>query len=368
MDGIARIDIPAAYASRPIEDVASRQAAVDHKSPIITTSNNDNPVAWPTEEYLATIVTNDYVKKRMNIDSAVISSVIDSGYMKTIISPNYILHHANDSSHWRRSADGHTLYFGGLGFNADTQVAIGADSAPIDRPGSRLYVRGDVRVDSGFSAGGHSIIEGSKVTVDSEYIFNFTVNAADSYFITHPNSIIYDQTGITNAFVNNTDVGMAYGESAAVFSISGTPTLDSDFMSVMLVTPKDVNNPLTSGFDSTPLTKGTYNAVGNGIATGDWVWQNGTQIQIREQSVPGYDSIGQGAPLTHTHSIDIINRGLHTTNLTTSGNTLSVLRLQDTDNSTPRNVLEYIKNGLTQIFINDRDLLNLTLVERNGKK
>ena len=352
MDGIARIDIPAAYASRPIEDVASRQAAVDHKSPIITTSNNDNPVAWPTEEYLATIVTNDYVKKRMNIDSAVISSVIDSGYMKTIISPNYILHHANDSSHWRRSADGHTLYFGGLGFNADTQVAIGADSAPIDRPGSRLYVRGDVRVDSGFSAGGHSIIEGSKVTVDSEYIFNFTVNAADSYFITHPNSIIYDQTGITNAFVNNTDVGMAYGESAAVFSISGTPTLDSDFMSVMLVTPKDVNNPLTSGFDSTPLTKGTYNAVGNGIATGDWVWQNGTQIQIREQSVPGYDSIGQGAPLTHTHSIDIINRGLHTTNLTTSGNTLSVLRLQDTDNSTPRNVLEYIKNGLTQIFIN----------------
>ena len=352
MDGIARIDIPAAYVSRPIEDVASLQAAVDHKSPIITTSNNDNPVAWPTEEYLATIVTNDYVKKRMNIDSAVIASVIDSGYLKTVISPNYILNNANDSSHWRRSADGHTLYFGGLGFNAETQVAIGADSAPINHPGSRLYVKGDVRVDSGFSAGGHSIIEGSKVTADSEYIFNFTVNAADSYFITHPNSIIYDQTGITNAFVNNTDVGMAYGESAAVFSISGTPTLDSDFMSVMLVTPKDVNNLATGGFDSTPLTKGTYNAVGNGIATGDWVWQNGTQIQIREQSVPGYDSIGQGAPLTHTHSIDIINRGLHTTNLTTSGNTLSVLRLQDTDNSTPRNVLEYIKNGLTQIFIN----------------
>ena len=352
MDGKARIDIPAAYASRPAQDAVSELAAVNHRSPIITTNQAGNPAAWPTVDYIATIVTNDYVKNRMNIDSAVISSVIDSGYMKTIISPNYILHHANDSSHWRRSADGHTLYFGGVGFNSYANVAIGADSAPIDHPGSKLYVRGDVRVDSGFSAGGHSVIEGSRVTVDSEYIFNFTVNAADSYFITHPNSIIYGQTGITNAFVNNTDVGMAYGESAAVFSISGTPTLDSDFMSVMLVTPKDVNNPLTSGFDSTALTKGTYNAVGNGIAAGDWVWQNGTQIQIREQSVPGYDSIGRGDPLTHTHSIEIVNRGLHTTNVTTSGNTLSVLRLQDTDNSTPRNVLEYIKNGLTQIFIN----------------
>ena len=353
MDGIARIDIPAAYVSRPIEDVASRQAAVDHKSPIITTSNIGNPVAWPTEEYLATIVTNDYVKKRMNIDSAVISSVIDSGYMKTIISPNYILHHANDSSHWRRSADGHTLYFGGLGFNADTQVAIGADSAPIDRPGSRLYVKGDVRVDSGFSAGGHSIIEGSKVTVDSEYIFNFTVNAADSYFITHPNSIIYGDPVLYSILTSATSSGLPYGESAADFSISGTPGLDSNFMSVMLVTPKDVNNPLTSGFDSNALTKGTLNAIGNGIATGDWAWVNGNQIKIREQSIPGYDSTPS---MTHTHSIDIINRGLHTTNLTTSGNTLSVLRLQDTDNSTPRNVLEYIKNGLTQIFINDIEL------------
>mgnify|MGYP005988612531 CR=1 FL=1 len=362
MDGKARIDIPAAYASRPGQDAPSEQAAANHRSPIITTNQAGNPAAWPTEDYIATIVTNDYVKNRMNIDSAVISSVIDSGYMKTIISPNYILHHANDSSHWRRSADGHTLYFGGVGFNSYANVAIGADSAPIDHPGSKLYVRGDVRVDSGFSAGGHSIIEGSKVTVDSEYIFNFTVNAADSYFITHPNSIIYGDPALS-AILLSEQPGLTYGESAADFSISGTPGLDSEFMSVMLVTPKDVTNPLTSGFDSTALTKGTLNAVGNGIATGDWAWVNANQIKIREQSVPGYDSIGHGRPgMTHTHSIDIINRGLHTANHSVSGNLLGVLRLQDTDNSTPPNVLQYVKNGLTNVYIDN------VLLESGGEK
>ena len=373
IDGKVRIDIPADYASRPAQDAVSELAAVNHKSPIITTNQAGNPAAWPTQDYISTIVTSDYVKDRMNIDSAIIASVIDSGYMKTIISPNYILNHANDSSHWRRSADGHTLYFGGLGFNKGTNVAIGADSAPISLPGSKLYVKGDVRVDSGFSAGGHSVIEGSKITLDDTFVYDFTVNAADSYFVTHPNSQIYTQAALSSIMLSNTDAGMAYGESAASFAISGTPGLDSDFMSVVLVTPKLVTSPLSSGFDSTTLTKGTFNAVGNGIATGDWVWQNGTTIQIREQSIPGWDSIGVDAlgaaraGMTHTHSIDIINRGLHTVSHGISGNTLSALRLQDSSNTmigspSKGKILNYVKNGLTQVYING------DLLESGGEK
>ena len=373
IDGKVRIDIPVDYASRPAQDAVSELAAVNHKSPIITTNQAGNPAAWPTQDYISTIVTSDYVKDRMNIDSAIIASVIDSGYMKTIISPNYILNHANDSSHWRRSADGHTLYFGGLGFNKGTNVAIGADSAPISLPGSKLYVKGDVRVDSGFSAGGHSVIEGSKITLDDTFVYDFTVNAADSYFITHPNSQIYTQAALSSIMLSNTDAGMAYGESAASFAISGTPGLDSDFMSVVLVTPKLVTSPLSSGFDSTTLTKGTFNAIGNGIATGDWVWQNGTTIQIREQSIPGWDSIGVDAlgaaraGMTHTHSIDIINRGLHTVSHGISGNTLSALRLQDSSNTmigspSKGKILNYVKNGLTHVYING------DLLESGGEK
>ena len=367
--GKARIDLPnyqvagAPLGNRPAEDNASLQAAIDHKSPIITTSAQGTQVAWPTQDYIATIVTNDYVKDRMNIDSAVIASVIDSGYLKTVISPNYILHNANDSSHWRRSADGHTLYFGGVGFNADTQVAIGADSAPIDHPGSRLYVKGDVRVDSGFSAGGHSLIEGHTITPDDTFIFNFidnqdpTIDHADSYIVSRGHLTLDNGAGgalgIILASVAGADTTLPLGDSSITISGIPGPALDDSHIVVS-------------------FRPGTWSAIGDsdhsfqhgtgsaalGVQTGDFVVTGTNTIELRLASLPQW---GTGSPRLNTSSITdlrIDNRGLHQVGTPN----LSALRLQDSDNSSPSKILSYVKNGLTRVYINGVEL------ESNGEK
>jgi len=379
--GKARIDLPnyqvagASLGNRPAEDNASLQAAIDHKSPIITTSAQGTQVAWPTQDYIATIVTNDYVKDRMNIDSSVIASVIDSGYLKTVISPNYILHNANDSSHWRRSADGHTLYFGGVGFNTDTQVAIGADSAPIDHPGSRLYVKGDVRVDSGFSAGGHSLIEGHKITPDDTFEFIFTdgspkdprIDHADSYVVSRDQLTLDNGAGgalgiilgsVGNAGVDN---HLPLGDSSITISGIPGPALDDSHI-VVSFRPYNWNPPGSSPrFDSSELNIGTGSAA-LGVQTGDFVVTGTNTIELRLASLPGW---GVGSPPANTSTITdlrIDNRGLHPiTSL--KGSSLFGLRLQDSDNSSPTSkILSYVKNGLTKVYINGVEL------ESNGEK
>jgi len=376
--GKARIDLPnyqvagASLGNRPAEDNASLQAAIDHKSPIITTSAQGTQVAWPTQDYIATIVTNDYVKDRMNIDSAVIASVIDSGYLKTVISPNYILHNANDSSHWRRSVDGHTLYFGGVGFNAETQVAIGADSAPIDHPGSRLYVKGDVRVDSGFSAGGHSLIEGHTITPDDTFIFNFidnqdpTIDHADSYVVSRGHKTISNTDGTLASFLaiaSGTDTNLPLGDSSiTIIGIPG-PALDDSHIVVSFRPGTwsaigDSVGPLQAG----GLQHGTGSAA-LGVQTGDFVVTGTNTIELRLASLPQW---GTGTPRLNTSSITDIridNRGLHhqITSLKGTPN-LTALRLQDSDNSSPSKILNYVKNGLTKVYINGVEL------ESDGEK
>jgi len=363
--GKARIDLPnykdgagVLLGNRPTEDNASLTAAASHRSPIITTSAQGSQVAWPTEDYIATIVTNDFVKQRMNIDSAVIASVIDSGYLKTVISPNYILHNANDSSHWRRSADGHTLYFGGVGFNAGTQVAIGADSAPIDHPGSRLYVKGDVRVDSGFSAGGHSLIEGSIITPDDTFEFIFTDNQnpridhADSYVVSRGHKTISNTDGTLASFLaiaSGADTHLPLGDSSiTIVGIPG-PALDDSHI-VVSFRPGNWNPPGSSPrFDSSELSIGTGSAA-LGVQTGDFVVTGTNTIELRLQSLPQW---GTGTPRLNTSSITDIridNRGLHPiTSL--KGSNLVGLKLKDSDIN--GKVLSYVKNGLTRVYIND---------------
>ena len=365
--GKARIDLPnyqvagASLGNRPAEDNASLQAAIDHKSPIITTSAQGTQVAWPTQDYIATIVTNDYVKDRMNIDSSVIASVIDSGYLKTVISPNYILHNANDSSHWRRSADGHTLYFGGVGFNSYANVAIGADSAPIDHPGSKLYVKGDVRVDSGFSAGGHSLIEGHKITPDATFEFRFsdnqdpTIDHADSYVVSRGHKTISNTDGTLASFLaiaSGADTTLPLGDSSiTIIGIPG-PALDDSHIVVSFRPGTwsaigDSNHSFQHGTGSSAL----------GVQTGDFVVTGTNTIELRLASLPQW---GTGSPRLNTSSITdlrIDNRGLHhqITSLKGTPN-LTALRLQDSDNSSPSKILSYVKNGLTKVYINGVEL------------
>ena len=367
--GKARIDLPnyqvagASLGNRPAEDNASLQAAIDHKSPIITTSAQGTQVAWPTQDYIATIVTNDYVKDRMNIDSSVIASVIDSGYLKTVISPNYILHNANDSSHWRRSADGHTLYFGGVGFNTDTQVAIGADSAPIDHPGSRLYVKGDVRVDSGFSAGGHSLIEGHTITPDDTFIFNFidnqdpTIDHADSYIVSRDH-LTLDNTSGTSALslllgsVAGVNDHLPLGDSSITITPIPGPPLDDSHI-VVSFRP----GTWSAGDSDHSFQHGTGSAA-LGVQTGDFVVTGTNTIELRLASLPQW---GTGSPRLNSSSVTdlrIDNRGLHQVGTPN----LSALRLQDSDNSSPSKILSYVKNGLTRVYINGVEL------ESNGEK
>ena len=152
------------------------------KSPI-----NLNGAAWPTVDYLNAVISDSFVTNKIKLDSATLAALVDSGYLKSVISPSYILSHANDSSEWQRRDS--TLFFGTYPNVQHVRVGIGTDSPDL---GIKFQVAGNVKVDSDLTVAGdlnvkkHLEVFGYDVVYGDSYTYSF--NETNYQFYNTPNS------------------------------------------------------------------------------------------------------------------------------------------------------------------------------------
>ena len=160
--------------------------------------------------YIRTHVDADYINTLVihpdpiEITDEQLEAVIDSDYLKTIISPNYILSHANDSSEWQRDSD--TLFFGTTPSVYNVKVGIGKRF-----PDTKFHVAGTGTFDSDLTVKRGLTVSGFETATDETFTYQFS---SDKLIVLEHNTNSWNSStvasGIANGSVQSGDTDSSY--------------------------------------------------------------------------------------------------------------------------------------------------------------
>ena len=160
--------------------------------------------------YIRSHVDADYINTLVihpdpiEITDEQLEAVIDSDYLKTIISPNYILSHANDSSEWQRDSD--TLFFGTTPNVYNVKVGIGKRF-----PDTKFHVAGTGTFDSDLTVKRGLTVSGFSTVTDETFTYQFS---SDKLIVLEHNTNSWNSStvasGIANGSVQAGDTDSSY--------------------------------------------------------------------------------------------------------------------------------------------------------------